>query len=269
MVSGRSMIVTAKKSRRFFDLEEEMRMNRNFRSGKLVFYVFLMAAVLPFWSVSALWAQDFPTKPITMIIPSSAGGSADLAARSFVHLSPEVLGQPMIVQAKPGGGGAIGVELIAQAKPDGYTIGMGSSNFSSVMPALEGRSRGPEEMEAVCLINVQSYIYVVQASSPYKTIKDVIAYAKANPDKLAFGNSGAPFRRGPGVAVPRSEGGHEDPDRSLRRRGGGHHRPSWGTYPGGDPAGGGLPSAHQGGEAAPPGRSGGRSAMRGCRTCRP
>jgi len=126
-----------------------------------------------------------------MIIPSSAGGSADLAARSFVHLSPEVLGQPMVVQAKPGGGGAIGVELISQAKPDGYTIGMGSSNFSSVMPAIEGRSRGPEEMEAVCRINVQSYIYVVQANSPHKTIKDLIAYAKANPEKLAFGSSGA------------------------------------------------------------------------------
>ena len=166
-------------------------MHKNSKVGKLFFCVLWTVAAVPFWGLSTLWAQDFPNKPITMIIPSSAGGSADLAARSFVHLSPEVLGQPMVVQAKPGGAGAIGVELIAQAKPDGYTIGMGSSNFSSVLPALEGRSRGPEDMEAVCLINVQSYIYVVQASSSYKTIKDLITYAKANPDKLTFGNSGA------------------------------------------------------------------------------
>jgi tripartite-type tricarboxylate transporter receptor subunit TctC len=166
-------------------------MQRRFRIGGFVFCVWLAAAVFPFLGLSSLQAQDFPTKPITLIIPSSAGGSADLAVRTFTHLSPEVLGQPMVVQAKPGGAGAIGVELIAQSKPDGYTIGMGSSNWSSVVPALEGRSRGPEEMEAVCLINVQSYIYMVQANSPFKTIKDLIDYAKANPDKLTFGNSGA------------------------------------------------------------------------------
>ena len=96
-------------------------MQRKLRIGKLFFHASLMASLLPFWGISTLLAQDFPTKPINLIVPSSAGGAADLAVRTFVHLSPEVLGQPMIVQAKPGGAGAIGVELVAQAKPDGYT----------------------------------------------------------------------------------------------------------------------------------------------------
>jgi tripartite-type tricarboxylate transporter receptor subunit TctC len=165
-------------------------MRRKLRIRKFVFYLFLIASVVPFWGFSNLHAQDFPSKPITLIIPSSAGGAADLASRTFVHLSPEILGQPMIIQARPGGAGVIGVELIAQSKPDGHTIGMGSSNWSSVLPALEGRSKGPEEFEAVCLINVQSYIYFVQADSPFKTIKEVIDYGKGNPNKLTFGNSG-------------------------------------------------------------------------------
>ncbi len=165
-------------------------MQRKFRLWGLVFGVWLMVATFQILGISSLQAQDFPNKPINLILPSAAGGSIDLTSRTFVHLSPEILGQPMVIQVRPGGGGAIGVELIAQAKPDGYTIGYGHSNWTSVLPAMEGRSRGPEGFEAVCLINVQSYIYYVHTNSPFKTIKDLISYAKANPDKLTFGHSG-------------------------------------------------------------------------------
>ena len=96
----------------------------------------------------------------------------------------------MLVQPKPGGGGAVGTELVYGAKPDGYTLSAGKANWSSILPALEGRSRGPDEMEAVCRINSAYTFLFVQASSPFKTLKDLIDYAKANPDKLSFGNSG-------------------------------------------------------------------------------
>jgi tripartite-type tricarboxylate transporter receptor subunit TctC len=165
-------------------------MQRKFRIGYWLWGLLLVAFVFPLGPISSLQAQDFPTKPINLILPSAAGGSIDLTSRTFVHLSPEVLGQPMVIQVRPGGGGAIGMELIAQAKPDGHTIGYAHSNWTSVLPAMEGRSRGPEDLEAVCLINVQSYIYYVNADSPHKTIKDLINYAKANPDKLTFGHSG-------------------------------------------------------------------------------
>ena len=166
-------------------------MRREFRIRKLGFCVLLMAAVFPFWGLSTLQAQDFPNKPINLIVASAAGGSSDLTGRTFVHLSQEILGQPMILQIRPGGGGAIGTELVYQAKPDGYTLSLAHSNWNSVLPALEGRSRGPDDMESVCRINVQNVIYWVQSSSPFKTMPDVIDYAKANPGKLAFGNSGS------------------------------------------------------------------------------
>jgi len=165
-------------------------MQRKVRIGSLFFSLLSISLVLQFGHISSLQAQDFPTKPINLILPSAAGGSIDLTSRTFVHLSQEVLGQPMVIQVRPGGGGAIGMEQIAQAKPDGHTIGYAHSNWTSVLPAMEGRSKGPEDLEAVCLINVQSYIYYVNADSPHKTIKDLIDYAKANPDKLTFGHSG-------------------------------------------------------------------------------
>ena len=165
-------------------------MEQKIRIGKLVSCLLLAGLVFHFMSSSHLRAQDFPTKPINLILPSAAGGSIDLTSRTFVHLSQEVLGQPMLIQVRPGGAGVIGSEMIAQAKPDGYTVGYVHSNWSSVLPATEGRSKGPDDLEAVCRINVMSYIYYVLTSSPFKTMKELIDYAKANPDKLIFGNSG-------------------------------------------------------------------------------
>jgi tripartite-type tricarboxylate transporter receptor subunit TctC len=165
-------------------------MQKKFRIGRLTHCMLLMAMVFPLFAISTLQAQDYPTKPINLVIPFGAGGASDVTARAFVHLSPEILGQPMIVQLKPGGGGAIGTELVAQSKPDGYNVLMGHTNCNCILPAIEGRSRGPEDMDAVCRINIQNTVYYVRSDSPFKTIKDVIAYAKANPGKLSFGNSG-------------------------------------------------------------------------------
>jgi tripartite-type tricarboxylate transporter receptor subunit TctC len=171
-------------------LEKEEEMRRRFDIGRLVFGVLLFASLFSFCGVSALQAQDFPNKPITLVIASAAGGQAELMARNLTPLAPEIFGQPLIIQARPGGGGAVGTELVHQAKPDGYTLSMGKANWSSILPALEGRSRGPEDMEAVCRINTAYTFTFVQAGSPFKTFKDLITYAKANPGKLTYGNSG-------------------------------------------------------------------------------
>jgi tripartite-type tricarboxylate transporter receptor subunit TctC len=165
-------------------------MHKTFKIGKMTFCLLVIFSVCTFLSFSTLQAQDYPNKSINLVVPLGVGGSSDLTARTFVHLAPELLGQSMIIQIKPGGGGAIGTEYVAQAKPDGYNVLLGHSNCNSVLPALEGRSRGPEDMDAVCRINVQNTIYWVQSGSPFKTLKDVIDYAKANPGKLSFGNVG-------------------------------------------------------------------------------
>ena len=158
--------------------------------GKWMFCL-SMVAVTPFLSAESLHAQDFPTKPINLVIPYGAGGASDLSARAFINTSTKYLGQPIIIQIKPGGGGAIGSEMVAQAKPDGYTLLMGHTNCNTVLPAVEGRSKGPDDLAAVCMVGQSDSVYWVLSSSPFKTIKDVITWAKANPGKLSFGNAGA------------------------------------------------------------------------------
>jgi tripartite-type tricarboxylate transporter receptor subunit TctC len=148
-------------------------------------------AAVPFIDSEKLHAQDFPNKSINLVIATAAGGSSDLTARTFVQLAQSILGQPLVIQLRPGGGGAIGTELVAQSKPDGYTLSFGHSNWNSVLPALEGHSKGPDDMDTVCRLNVQNVMYWIQAGAPFKTFPDLIAYAKANPAKLTYGNSGA------------------------------------------------------------------------------
>lgn len=159
-------------------------------NGNLKWCLSILVAVWLVAGPCALSAQDFPNKPINIVVPSAPGGQADLLTRTLAPLSQEVFGQPTVIQVRPGGGGAVGIELVNQAKPDGYTLAVGKANWSSILPAIEGRSRGPEDMEAVCRINTAYTFYFVQANSPFKTIKDVIAYAKANPGVLSFGSSG-------------------------------------------------------------------------------
>jgi tripartite-type tricarboxylate transporter receptor subunit TctC len=163
---------------------------RKFRIGKWTFCVLLITSVFLFFDFSSLKAQDFPTKPINLVNQYPPGGSSELLAHTFLHLSTEIFGQPMVLQTKPGGGGAIGTEFVYQAKPDGYTLLIGHVNCNSVLVAAEGRSRGPGELEAVCRLNLENNLYCVKADSPFKTIKDMVDWAKANPGKLTFGNFG-------------------------------------------------------------------------------
>lgn len=165
-------------------------MRRRSGMGRSVRCALLFASLFMFLAPGLSQAQDYPNKPINVIVPSAAGGQIDLMTRIITPLAPEILGQSMIVQARPGGGGAVGVELVYGAKPDGYNLAMAKANWSSILPALEGRSRGPGEMEGICRINSAYVTYFVQEGSPFKTFKDLIDYAKANPGKLTFGNAG-------------------------------------------------------------------------------
>jgi tripartite-type tricarboxylate transporter receptor subunit TctC len=162
-------------------------MTRNFRT--FPFLATACAALLMAWT-SAEAQDDFPTKPITLIIPTAAGGSHDLTARAVTSVAEKYLGQPMIVELKPGGGGAIGTEQVFQAAPDGYTLLMGGPNWNTTLPAVEGRSHGPDDLAAVCRINFSPVMVAARLDAPYKTFKDMIEWAKANPGKLVFGHTG-------------------------------------------------------------------------------
>ena len=160
---------------------------RRLRAATLVLGA-LVGAVAP--SVLAA-AEDFPTKPVTLILPVGAGGSHDLTARPMVPLFQQYLGQPLIIQLKPGGGGAIGSQQVASAKPDGYTLLFGGPGWSSALPAIEGRSVGPEGLVAVARVNYSPVVFIARPDAPFKTLKEMVEWAKANPGKLVHGNTGS------------------------------------------------------------------------------
>ena len=97
-------------------------------------------------------AQEYPAKPVTLINPMGAGGSHDLTMRAVASVASDYLGQPVIVQIKSGGGGAIGSEAASKAQPDGYTLLAGGPGWNTTLPAVEGRSKGPDDLVAVCRI---------------------------------------------------------------------------------------------------------------------
>ena len=163
-------------------------MRRAFRTSARALGVAALAVALA--AAAGLAAEEFPTKPVTLIIPVGAGGSHDLTAREMVPVIQQYLGQPLIVELRPGGGGAIGSNQVAKAKPDGYTLLLGGPGWSSALPAIEGRSVGPEGLVAVARVNYSPDLFVARPDAPFKTLKEMVSWAKANPGKLVHGNTG-------------------------------------------------------------------------------
>ncbi|CAM3719904.1 Bug family tripartite tricarboxylate transporter substrate binding protein [Polynucleobacter antarcticus] len=142
---------------------------------------------------SAAWAQaNYPNKPINLIVPYGAGGSADSRSRQLAQKMSVILKQPIVIDNKPGAGGNIGTEFIARANPDGYTIGMGNFAPMAVNKTLFGNLRyDPEtDLTPIILIERGPLILVVNPNSPYKTIQEIVAAAKAKPGTLTFSSGG-------------------------------------------------------------------------------
>ena len=138
-------------------------------------------------------AQDkYPSKLITWICPYAAGGNADNRSRQVARVMQQVLGQTIIIDNKAGGGGNIGTDAIAKAKPDGYTIGMGNFAPLAVNHALFKKLNFDpfNDLVPIMLIERGPLILMVKAESPYKTVKDVVAAAKAQPGKLSYASGG-------------------------------------------------------------------------------
>jgi tripartite-type tricarboxylate transporter receptor subunit TctC len=147
------------------------------------------SALLP---LSALAQEKYPGKLISWICPYGAGGNADNRSRQVARLMGTLLGQTIIVENKAGGGGNIGTDAIAKAKPDGYTIGMGNFAPLAVNHALFKKlSFDPfVDIVPIMLIERGPLILMVRNDSPYKSVKDIVAAAKAEPGKLAYASGG-------------------------------------------------------------------------------
>ena len=138
-------------------------------------------------------AQDkYPSKPVMWICPYAAGGNADSRSRQVAKAMSAVLGQPIIVDNKAGAGGNIGTEAIARGKPDGYTLGMGNFAPLAVNQSLFKKLNFDplNDLTPICLIERGPLILMVRNDSPYKSVKDLVAAAKASPGKLSYGSGG-------------------------------------------------------------------------------
>ena len=147
------------------------------------------ALLLAAWG--AAFAQAFPSKPVTLICPWSAGGPTDLHLRKLAEIAARHLGQPVIIENRPGGSGMNGPATMAKtAKPDGYTISqLAITAFR--MPHMQKVDWDPLA-DFSYIIGVSGYTFgiVVKSDSPLKSFPDLIAYAKANPGKLSYGTPG-------------------------------------------------------------------------------
>ncbi len=136
------------------------------------------------------FAQGYPSRPVTLVSPFPAGSGSDLVARAVSPALGEALGQPVVVENKPGAGGAIGAGFVAKAKPDGYTLFLASLSFS-VLPALMELGFDPvKDFEAVTLMGQQSMALVVPPNLPAASVAELVGLAKAKPGQMNYASAG-------------------------------------------------------------------------------
>jgi tripartite-type tricarboxylate transporter receptor subunit TctC len=152
----------------------------------------LLAALLALAFSSAALAQAWPTKPIRVIIPWPPGGPAEALMRTVSLKMAEVLGQPFILESRPGANGEIGTAMVAKAAPDGYTILMSHLGPTAISPGLKkDLPYDPlKDFEPITQIIAGPTLLVVRNGLPVKSVKELIAYAKANPGKLSYASVG-------------------------------------------------------------------------------
>ena len=152
----------------------------------------LAIAALAMGLGSAAWAQGaYPTKTVTMVVPTAAGGTTDLSARMVAQALAPVLGQSVVVDNKGGGNGNIAASIVKRAEADGYTLLMQYSGYHVISPHLTKVAQWAQsDFQPIANVISAPQIIVVRADLPVKTLPELIAYAKANPGKHNYASSG-------------------------------------------------------------------------------
>jgi tripartite-type tricarboxylate transporter receptor subunit TctC len=160
---------------------------------KNLFKICFLTSFLIFFSFIALFAQsEYPSKPITYLIGYPPGGLSDLTGRALAAGAEKVLKQPVIVVNKPGASSSLEMSLLAQAKPDGYTIGAIPSTATVIMPHVQKVAYDPLK-DFTFIINCFNYAaaLVVRADAPWKNFNEFVEYARKNPKAVKYGTYGA------------------------------------------------------------------------------
>ena len=156
----------------------------------------ISAAIVAAMVATGAFAQDYPSRPLTYVVPFPPGGVTDNGARTIAKVLSEKIGQPVIVENKPGAGGIVGSEYVAQAKPDGYTFMYTSSGPLGAF-ALRYKKLSFDPYTAFTPVHGMAYspmLFIVRADAPYKTFKELVEYAKKNPEGINY------YSTGPGSA---------------------------------------------------------------------
>ena len=151
--------------------------------------VAVFAAIVPF----AVQAQSWPQKPVRLIVPFAAGGPSDALARAFARNLADNIGQPVIVDNRGGGGGAIGIDAVAKAAPDGYTLGFAHTGTTAINPHVMAKHPYDPLTDLTVITPIVSYanVLVLNDKVPARTVKEFVAWAKANPNDATYGTGGS------------------------------------------------------------------------------
>ena len=170
--------------------ERRMKMPRR---DKMVFWIIAILGMVYFLHglPGAVLAQEkYPTKPINFLIGYPAGGTTDVCARPLVAAASKILGQPIVVVNKPGGASAVAVATLKTEKPDGYTIGILPSGAVLSQHMRKVPYDSAKDFTPIMQYAIYLYGLVVRSDSPWKTFKEFIDYAKANPGKIRYSTAG-------------------------------------------------------------------------------
>jgi tripartite-type tricarboxylate transporter receptor subunit TctC len=149
-------------------------------------------AIVALSVVSYLHAQDYPTKPIKLVVPFPPGGPTDLIGRLLAQKLSQVLGQAVITENRPGAGGTIGADVVAKSPSDGYTLLYGSTSTLAISPTVY-KKLGYDPVKAfapVALVSKGQQILVANPQLPGNSLRDLVEYAKRNPDKVSYSSAG-------------------------------------------------------------------------------
>jgi tripartite-type tricarboxylate transporter receptor subunit TctC len=159
---------------------------------KIIFSVLIVGMLLISATSFAQEGVKYPIKPIDYIVQFAPGGGADITSRMLCKIAEGILGQPIVVENKAGGAGAIGINLVAKAKPDGYTIGGFSYSATVIGPHIrEIPFKTKEDFSFICQYAEYTHAFVVKANAPWKTFKDFIEDARKNPGRRTYCSAGA------------------------------------------------------------------------------
>jgi tripartite-type tricarboxylate transporter receptor subunit TctC len=153
--------------------------------------IFAAAVGSAIFCVPLALAEEFPVRPITMIVQFAPGTSTDIVARKLADEVSKTLGQPVVCVNKPGGGGTVGVAEMLRSKPDGYTIGCVNMPVLGIIPHMQGVPYDPlKDVAHICVVQPYEYGLYVKADAPWNTLKELVEYIKSHPGEVIFGSIG-------------------------------------------------------------------------------